>query len=370
MNTSTTLGDLGRAIGVSQGDAEPRWFERLVRWRMRRSVVRARSRRSAVAHAETAPSERAHALVRLACIKAAITGAVSGTACSAAALVTAETEGAGAAVAIPAAAAAVAGELFLRGIVHVDLACELAEVFDVGLELEDHDVVRLFSLVFAGTKQPDERGEDLGRGLVEEITTDHQDLVERAGHAVVGESVLRNLLPFVGIVSSAVTNVAVTYRLGRALRRTFRYKRAIVDAFRRCQKECGPIVPLLVEGLWFVFTADGHLTAEETACLAQRLDDLPERERRDVVARFTLDESDWLARLGEVPEAARDPLLRVLEIAVALDKAIELPETKILRRATNALGRTYDPARLTRIVEALDRTGTLPERADVDRATP
>lgn len=358
MSTTSTIDELGRAIGVSESDGQPRWFERVVRWRMRRSVVRARERRSAGAYADAARSDRARSLVRWACVKAAVTGALCGSACSAAALVTAETEGAAGLVAIPAAAATVAGELLVRGIIHVDLACELAQVFDVSLEIEDRDVVRLFSIVFGGGGR---RVEDLGRGLVDDVTTDRRDeIVERAGHAIVGESVLRNFLPLVGIVASAATNAVVTYRLGRVLRRTFRYERAVTETLRAAEAECASVMPLLVEGLWFVFTADGRLSPEETACLAQRLDELPEHERKRVIDRFTLDESDWLARLAEVPGASRDAFLRVLEVAVALDRSIELPETKILRRVATAFGRDYDPARVKRSLDALE----------MDRPTP
>ncbi len=371
MNASSTIDELGREIGVSETEPAPHWFERVVRWRMRRSVARARERLRAGAYAHATPTDRARSLVRLACVKAAVTGALSGAACSAAEIVTTETDGMAALVTIPAAGATIAGELFLRGIVHVDLACELAEVFGIGLSVDERDVVRLFSIVFGGAKPTPEGGEDLGRGLVEEVTTGRaDDIVERAGHAIVGESVLRNLLPFVGIVTSAVTNAVVTYRLGAVLRRTFRYERALVETLRAAEAEWAPLLPLLVEGLWFVFTADGRLTPEEAACLAQRLDDLPEHEREKVLARFTLDESDWLSRLGEVPEASRDAFLRVLVVAVALDKSVMLPETKILGRAAKALGRAYDPTRLKRIVEVLDRTGTLDGAPVMDRSTP
>lgn len=362
MSTATTMEsveELGRAIGVREDEEARGWLERLVSRRMKRSLAKARAKRAAGAYAAAPAPDRARSIVRWACAKAALTGAISGAASTAATVLTAETEGVAGVVAIPAGIAAIGAEMLVRAIVHVDLACELAEVFEVRVdENDEEDVLRLLSLALGAPKE--RKHEDLGKSMVEVVTSDEKDEVfERAGNVLLGESVLRNVLPFVGIVSSAVTNVIVTYKLGQTLRRSFRYERAMLDALREGDEVCASCIDLLIEGLWFVFTADGRLSSEETACLAHRLDDLDPIMRRAIIARFTADEGDWFDRLPQVPEEARDTFLRVLEVAAALDKEIELPEQKILRRVAKVLGRTYDPKRVLDLVELLERTGSI-----------
>lgn len=358
--TAESIEAAGRAIGLEEEET-PRagWLERLVTRRMRRSLEKARAKRKAGAYADVAPTERARTLVRWACAKAAITGTMSGLASTTAALVTAETEGVALVVALPSAIAAIAGEMAVRGVVHVDLACELAELFDVPID-DDKGLTRLFTLVFGRHDRDEKKKGDLGVAVLEEVTADERsDIVDRAGHFLVGESVLRNLVPIVGIVSSAVTNVVVTYRLGHTLRRTFRYERAMLDALQAADASCGSVMDLLVEGIWFVFSADGRLTAEEMACLAERLDDLAPAAREAVLKRFTSDESDWLSRVSAVPEDLRDAFLNVLEVAAAVDKVVSLPETKILKRVAHAFGRDHDPKRIERMIASLDETGLI-----------
>jgi hypothetical protein len=259
-------------------------------------------------------------------------------------------------VAFPFAAAVIGGEMAMRAVFHVDLACELAEIFEVKLDGAE-DVLRLLALEPGG--RADVEHDDLGQALVHRVAVDSDALFSRAANVIVGESVLRNLLPFAGVLSSAVTNVVVTRRLGRTLRHFFRYERAMVDAFRAAEVSCAPCMELLVEGLWYVFIADGRLSAEETACLTQRLDDLDGERRRQLLMRLGTDETDWLERVQSVPEEARDAFLGVLETAAAVDKTFMLPEAKILQRVARAFGRSFDPRRVGRMIDQLEEKGVL-----------
>lgn len=356
MTTASSLEETGDVIGVRGGPHVRGWLKYVVERRMDRSLSKAHAKRAAGAYAHVAPQERARSVVRWACAKAAFTGAVSGATTTAAVVATAETEGIAGIVTLPVAAAVVGVEMVARTVIHVDLACELAEIFGVRLEGAD-DMARLLSLRAAPAG--DEEEDELGRGKLEDVTGGGEARLEHAALTVLGESVLKNLLPFVGIVSSVATNIVVTRRLGQMLRRAFRYERAMVDILRGASATCAPYMDLLIEGLWFVFTADGRLSPEETACLAQRLDDLDEAKRREVIARFTADESNWLERLQSVPDEARDTFLRVLEIAVALDKSVVLPEEKILRRVAEVFQRPYDARQIERIVAELERRGVV-----------
>lgn len=357
MTTASTVEETGHVIGVRSSPRVRGWLEYVVSRRMERSLAKARAKREAGAYADIAPEERARSVVRWACAKAAFTGALSGSATTGAVIATAETEGVAGIVVLPLATAVVGGEMVVRTIVHVDLACELAEIF--GLRFERHeDVVRLLSLA-AGAASDESERDDRGRGRLTSATVDRDVYFENAAFTLLGESVLRNLLPFVGIVSSTATNIIVTRRLGRMLRRSFRYECAIVEALNRAGGPCASCMDLLIEGLWFVFIADGRLSLEETACLAQRLDDLSEERRRQMLERFIADETDWLGRLQSVPDEGRDAFLRVLEVAAALDMSLALPEEKLIRRVAETFHRTFEPQRVERIVEQLEHTGVL-----------
>jgi hypothetical protein len=357
MPTANTVEEIGQVIGVREDmKAAHGWLTYVVGRRMKRALEKARAKRAAGAFEAIAPEEHARSIVRWACAKAAATGALSGAVSTGAVVATAETHGLAGIVAVPFAAVVVGLEMATRAVFHTDLACELAEVFEVRIDTAN-DVVRLLSL--RSNETGDEESSDLGQAQLTRATVDTDAMFERAAYTLLGESVLRNLLPFVGIVSSAVTNVVVTRRLGRTLRRSFRYERSLGDALRKAEATCSSCIELLVEGLWFVFIADGRLSFEEIACLSQRLDDLDDETRTRVLARLVADEEDWLARLASVPESARDAFLHVLEVASSLDKELVLPEEKLLRRVAAVLGRTHEPQRVRSMIDELERTGVL-----------
>ena len=125
---------------------------------------------------------------------------------------------------------------------------------------------------------------------------------------------------------------------------------------------CEDHLDLLLEGLWFIFTADGKLSPEEAAFLAHMLQQLDPLRRRATIARFVEDELDWTLRIGqEVPERMRDAFLHVLEVAAAVDKEVGLPERKILRRAAHALGREFSQERVEKMIAQLEETGVIAE---------
>src|SRR5581483_9741731 len=96
--------------GVTERGAPGGWFPRLAQWYIRR---RYRNGVPAVSSADAAraQTDRAQSAIRRACVKSALTGAAAGTLSTAAAFVTAETEGLGGVVAVPAAAVSIGGEM-------------------------------------------------------------------------------------------------------------------------------------------------------------------------------------------------------------------------------------------------------------------
>src|SRR5580658_4032338 len=242
---STLVEPLGLHEARSRG-----WFTRLVEFYLRRyEAKRDKTRPEKIAQEQI--SDVARAAILTACVKSAASGAAAGTISTAATLFTAETEGIGGLVAVPIAGLTIGGEMLYRSFVHLELTVRLAEIFDMHFEPDSaDDLWRLYALVFrTHAENADET--DPGRALVSEVfEVEGSDVGEKIGGKVLGESVARNVIPFVGIVSSAVTNFVVTRRLGDTVRRYMRYQRAIHDAFAETTEACHANIDLLIEGMW------------------------------------------------------------------------------------------------------------------------
>jgi hypothetical protein len=340
------------------------WFTRLVAWYLRQRYSRRGAAAESAKRDDRTEGERAQSVIRWACIKSALTGAASGGLTTTATVITAETEGLAALVAVPAAAFAIGGEMIFRAVAHLDMACDLADIFGIPINPDDPaDFWRIYALAFHAKEHDSE--EDPGKGLLSKVVeVETHDVGESIGHRLVGESVLRNVVPFVGIATSSIGNWKLTRRVGDTIRRYYRYQRALRDAFAQDEKHCAEVMDLLLEGFWFIFTADGQLSPEEAAALAGMLKKLDPVERARVVARFTDDEYEWAERIREIPEHIRDHFLHALYVAAAVDKEVTLPERKILRRAARKLGREFDAAEVDRMIQQFEAFGVLKQEAE------
>jgi len=359
--SDASIDTIGKGLGIRE-ERSRGWFTKVVGYYLRNYQKRHGKRREDVASSRRNATDAAHRAILIASIKSALTGASAGAVTTAATLVTAETEGIGGFVAIPVAALTIGGEMIYRSFVHLDLSCQLAEIFGVDFDANDpDDLWRLYSLVF-NTHEHDE-GEDPGHELVNKVSeVEGEQVGEQIGHKVLGESVARNIIPFVGIFTSAVTNFVLTQKLGNTVRRYMRYERAMHDAFAQVTVTCRAHLDLLIEGMWFIFTADGSLQPEETATLAHMLDKLDPVMRAAVKKKFVEDELEWADRIEIIPEHLRDHFMHALEVAAAVDKEISLPERKILRRAAHHLNREFDIKRIERMIQEFEEYGVLDEK--------
>ena len=369
---SALVEELGQRAGVHEAPPSG-WFTKLIGYYLRRYKERAAAESAGTARARgrvkagQSVSDAARSRIRRASVKSAISGAAAGSLSTAATLITAQTEGLAGLVAIPIAALGIGGEMMYRSLVHFELTVQLAELFEVEFDPTDPaDIIRLYSLVFKTDVEDDEPKEEspsVGKDLVHKVKhLEPAEVGEQIGDKVLGESVVRNIVPFVGIVSSAVTNFVLTQRLGNTVRRYMRYQRAIDDAFEQASKDCRPHLDLLVEGIWFIFTADGHLAPEETVTLVKLLEKLDPITGHATLARFVEDELDWADRIEQVPEAMRESFFKALEVAACVDKEVSLPERKILRRAAHHLGLEFDLARLQAMVREFAEEGVLAKK--------
>jgi hypothetical protein len=130
------------------------------------------------------------------------------------------------------------------------------------------------------------------------------------------------------------------------------------DALARAKVAWPAYIDLVIEGMWFIFSADGALSPEEAAMLAHMLRELEPAVRRDVMSRFVDDERDWIERARtRLPQEVREPFFHTLEVAAALDKKIFAPERKILSRVAEAFGRSWNASNVERLIAELSETG-------------
>ena len=351
------LWDMGRAFreGLFAEGAHA-WLRWIVQTYLRSYYARPRDER--VGEAEDLPEDAAsHSIVRRACVRSAALGGATGAFATLTSVATAETNGAAGLVAVPAVAVALLGEAMARLGVHLTMICAISDLFEVSFDPDDAaDLWALLSLSFGPGAMP-ETAPRAGDQIVHLAGMKAEEVAKRIGKWIVGESLARNAVPFVNIVTSSATSWVVTQRLGDNARRYARYRRAFDDALAA---EPGLLshLDLLIEGVWFLFTADGSLAPEESALLAalvRRADPAVQACLADEMA----DDIGWVARLPVLPERLRDPFLGVMEVACAVDKRATLREKTILDHAARALGRREDFGHLEKMLRDFREVGVL-----------
>jgi hypothetical protein len=341
-------GALGKEIGLDEVRSGS-WFSKLVLLYLRR-------------HAAEPPravdpalplSVQAERLIRRASVRSTLTGLAAGTTSTGAALITLNFGGLGAVVGVPATAGALLGEVLYRAVLHLDLTCALADLHGVRFRADEPwDLMRLYALVFGGDDGP--LPGTAGALLDQVVKLSGDDMALRLGTKLLGQALRRSGVPVVGIATSAYQNHQLTRKLGATVLYYVRFQRALLGALGEGLVALGPDADLLIEGVWFVLTADGQLRPEEAATLDWLLRQRPTAERASIRQRFVEDDAGWLARLEQAPEGARDRLLETLVVAASADGTTSLPERRVLRHAARALGREFDPAAAERLSKARD----------------
>lgn len=342
-------GALGRELGVREVRTGA-WFSKLVTLYLRFHPAREPSARELA----LPPRARALRVIERAALKSALTGAAAAATTTGATVLTVQTHGIGALAGVPAAAAGIFGELLYRALVHIELTVDLAHIY--GFELDERDpteLMRVYALAFGLEGSRDGKLAEAQNTLDSVLRLSGHDMGRRLGGRLVGDSLKRNAIPFMGIITSAVASHRRTRELGATVHRYVRLHQALRDALVAHISELGAAAPLLVEGAWFMLTADGRLAPAETAVLAWLVERFPPGSRAELTSRFVEDEAGFHARLAEVPAQSRDALLRAFEVTSAVDGPPNLPERRVLRNAARALGLDVDVARVDRVARDL-----------------
>jgi hypothetical protein len=324
------------------------------------------------AAAERGDPARAGAILRRACVEACLAGAAAAGSATAATVTSAETDGIGGIVSIPLAALTVLGEMLLRTAIHVRMTCELGDLYGLRFDPDDPtDLTHLYALAFR-TVSHEGREEDPGRGLVERVlATDVKHAGRALGGELLGESVLRNVVPFVGIAASAARNWQLTSQVGRTVQRYLAFRCALGDVVSSLEAKHADLVPLFVEGVWHVLVADGRLAPDEAALLAYLVRRGAADAREELTACFVSDEAGWIERLGEVHDAgAKRLLLGGLTIAAAMAGRTDRATRAVLSHVGRALGEPDDPARLDALARRLEELGPMAARGVLGERAP
>lgn len=335
---------------LSPGDLRTgNWFTKLLSTYLRHYDAHALH---TVAAAKGTGADVTDTVIQRACVASFLSGTGSGSVTSGITAVAADAGITGFLLAMPASGLVVTAEMLVSALINLRMTCDLASAFRVRFDPEDpSDLSRLYAIIHGRVEQQDEDEDALGLGRVERLVhSQAADLGKDLGAKLLGESVVRNFIPFVSVVTSSMANWRRTRHVGESVRLYVRLRRALEDAHAAVRREAPEAEGLLLESTWFLFISDGRLREEESAVLTHKLARLPQARRREVVGRFVEDSSAWLARLRSAPARAREVLMWSLNQLSAADLAAPPSERDLLRRASEALRVPMDSGHLDTLV--------------------
>jgi tellurite resistance protein len=320
--------------------------------------------------------DRAHRQVQRVAIKSAAAGAIASAATSTGEIISLLTEGLAAPVGLPGAALAMALEAAYTSLLQIDLACDVAMLYGVPFNPDDHgELATLFGLaldldVYSKKQKEEEDAGGKPHGLFARLMhLEEGEIGTRIGRKLLEESMLRNVLPIVGVPISARWNYMATVRFGNKVKKYVRGRRALIDSIERL-KLAGLDAKLLVQGAWLLSISDGEAGHEEMLALSALIDLLPETDRtvmKNANGALGDDEAGYLTALAPFGEKAgadaHTALLDALYLVAASDHELTVPERRFLERVGTALGQKADLGRVEQICGHLAKGHPLPRAA-------
>lgn len=283
-------------------------------------------------HPPATAGEKSETLVRDASLKVAVVGTGAAALSTGAAV---SFVGPGPAlVMVPLAAAGIYADLRARTAQHLKLVRRIGDLY--GVKIDPSTATRLhaiaWNLVKADRAKPGDP--DFVRLLVE---TEVPEIVEALGKLLLGETIVRNVIPGFGLLASPLTSVRLTHRLGNVTRR-YAIARAAVEramaALTRRERR------VFAESLWFVFAASGAVSDVESLVLADLVRFHTPKSRERILRRIRGGEAAWRRRMAK--SRLSDPQkLRIRQAITALaaaDGALGKEQRKFLESAEEALG--------------------------------
>jgi tellurite resistance protein len=296
------------------------------------------------------PEERADHRIQRILTRATIAGVAAAAGATTAEVLSLVTEGAGVWAAIPLGLASVGAEMVYTTALQIDLVFDLASIYGVPFAHDDVGEISTMlglalgvDLVREPTRhdKPTIAGETKPWRVMRQMQRD--DFAQQVGREIVQQSVLRNMVPVVGVLVSAAWNQVVLRRFANQVHTTVRQRLGIVRACRGVPLAQQSDARAVLEGAWLLASADGDIVHQEALALATLIDSLTLPERLAVgEASFPDDEEDWFAQLPALEPATRALLINVLALVASADGAFTTPERRFLRRLERTLEREID----------------------------
>lgn len=302
--------------------------------------------------------------------QAATAGALASVGASTGELVSLLTEGLAAPVGIPATMLAMAAEAARTAVVEVELVCDLASIYGVPFDPDDvGEIATLLGLALdvdlqAQVGRSHDRGQELPEapdGLVAQlIELQEGEVATRIGRVMLEESLLKNVVPVLGVAISARWNFVSTQRVGAEAKHYMRYRAALRQAVGDLKLGAVSDPATVIEGAWLLATADGQVKHEETMAIAGIVAALFQSRYVEIDTSLGTDEEEWFEALPRTPPETRRALLDVLYLVAATDRRVQESERRFLRRVGKALSIAIDFDRIDTICRHLDQGDALP----------
>jgi hypothetical protein len=350
------LRDAAKHLGVAS-IRDGSWFQSVLRTHVRAHAERMDRSRFDRLYPKLSLEERAQAEVGKTALKSAAAGALASAAASTGELISLVTEGLAAPVGLPGAALAMGLEAAFTALLQIDLACDLALIYGVPFNADDvGELATLFGLALdmdVHSKKDKEEEDAVGapRGFLARLMhLEEGEIGQRIGRKLLEDSLVRNVVPVVGVPISARWNYVATLRFGNRAKKYLRGRRALAGSIKRLDLG-GADAKLLVQGGWLIATVDGEAGHEEMLALSAIMDQLPAETRRALASNGTLseDEAGWLTAVGKADKGGQPALIDALTLVATADHELATPERRFLERLGGALGREVDFARIEKI---------------------
>jgi tellurite resistance protein len=315
------------------------------------------------------PEQRAQRRIDRMLMRATVAGIAAAAGATTAEVMSLVTEGMAALVAFPLAVGSVGADMIYTTALQIDLAFDLASIYGVPFAHDDVGEISTLLALALGVDlvseptrhdKPATPGETKPWRVVRQMQRD--DFAQRVGREVVLQSVLRNVVPVVGVLVSAGWNQVVLRRYATQVHTAVRQRQAIVRACRDVNLGEQRTARAILDGAWLIASSDGAIDHQEALALSTIIDSLTFPERIAVTeASFPDDEEDWFENVNGLDSASQGVLIDVLALIASADGVLTTPERRFLRRLERTLKRDVNISAIEQLVARM-RQGELSER--------
>jgi hypothetical protein len=339
------------------------WFQRLVASHIKKHAAEIGADHWDRLYPKLDEEERAKKRIGMTARRAAAAGALASVGASTGELLALVSEGLAAPIGLPAAALSMFAEAAYTARLQIDLACDLASIYGVPFDPNDlGELTTLFGLGFeVDVKQHATEKRETDGVTAKLMELEDGEVAKRIGRKLLEESVVRNVLPIVGVPISARWNYVATKRFAGVARKYARYRRALRHACVKLAVANVDDPGLLLQGAWLMATVDGDAGHEELLALALILESLHLHASDARLEESGDDEEAWFDRLADAPAKIHDALLDVLYLVSATDRELQSSEKRFLLRVGKVIRRPIDLERIELFCAHLNDGEDLPE---------